>query len=514
MKHFLLILSCLAAVPALSQRVKFYSDDPLQSEPPPRNVEKALNRKLSDYYDLFSHQFWLPGELQPKKGPPIRAKAVNTLGEPMDGAWYTKRHYYKRMSIEELKNGPGSATPPQGTKWTVVSAKSEGITPGFTILDEKKQRYFIKFDPLTNPEMATSADAISSRFFHALGYHTPENYIIDFAPEQLELGSDVQLSDASGKKRRMTERDVYEILVRVPKKHHRYRATASKALEGKPVGPPRYYGTRKDDPNDIVPHEHRRDLRGLHVFSAWLDHDDSRSINNYDSLVEKDGKQFIRHHLLDLGSTLGSGSQRSNSPRSGAYFFGWKSSAAQLFTLGLAVPYWARAHYEYYPEIGFFEGDAFDPDRWVPEYHNPAFLNRLPDDEFWAAKQVMAFTDDEIRAIVSTGKISNKEAEEYLVRCLIKRRDKIGKTYYAKVLPFDRFRIGSDGQLTWDDLSSSVRDAKVAWFSFDNRTGTKSPASGPSGEYSLAEISSPSRPKQTIEVYVRSREIVGIERNW
>ena len=29
-----------------------------------------------------------------------------------------------------------------------------------------------------------------------------------------------------------------------------------------------------------------------------------------------------------------------------------------------------------------------------------AFENRLPDDTFWAAKQVMAFTDEEIRAIV------------------------------------------------------------------------------------------------------------------
>jgi len=27
---------------------------------------------------------------------------VNTVGDPLEGAWYTKRHYYKPMSIDEL----------------------------------------------------------------------------------------------------------------------------------------------------------------------------------------------------------------------------------------------------------------------------------------------------------------------------------------------------------------------------------------------------------------------------
>ena len=65
-----------------------------------------------------------------------------------------------------------------------------------------------------------------------------------------------------------------------------YRVVASKGITGKDVGPFKYYGTRPDDPNDIHPHEHRRELRAMRVFGAWLNHDDSRAINTRDFLQD------------------------------------------------------------------------------------------------------------------------------------------------------------------------------------------------------------------------------------
>lgn len=530
-KATLLLILCGMAGPVAAQR--FYPDDPLDREPPPHPVGavEVRERKLSDYYDLFSHQFAELGEPQPEQGPPIRAQNINTLDEPMQGSWWEKRHYYEPMSIAELKAGPGNGAVPADGPWTVISAKNEGVTPGFVILDADENMFFIKFDPMSNPEMATSADSISSRFFYAMGYHVPENHIVYFDRDRLVIGDDVDIVDASGDERDMEERDVVEILLKVPKAPDgRYRATASAAVPGRPVGPPRYYGTRADDPNDIFPHEHHRELRGLHVIDAWLAHDDSRAINNLDMLTTENGVDFIKHYSLDFGSTLGSGTQKPNSPRSGAYFFSWKESAKQLFTLGLVPQYWATAHYPHYPSIGRFEYEKFDPELWLPEYPNPAFLNRLPDDEFWGAKLVTAFSDADIRAIVETGELTNPDAEAWLIECLIERRDKIGNVYFRKLLPLDRFAMEA-GELTWDDVGARLgytetADVSINWADFDNASGQRTAIAGAASAsvpqrnsgYTVAELTSTANPLHRVEVFLRhsagGAEVVGVQRFW
>jgi hypothetical protein len=525
-------LTLLFAVALLSPGKKFYSDDPLLVEPKNRNVPEAKNRKLSDYFDLFSHQFGEVGERQPKVGPPVRAMAVNTLGEPMDSTWWERRHYYKRMTAEELKRGPGNTNAPSPDgKWTIISAKTEGVTPGFTIRDGNKRLYFIKFDPLSNPEMASICDAVVSRIFHAIGYHVPENDIVHIEPSQLVIGESVMVPGKKGIPRKMTQADLDLIFSKVPRsKDGKYRATASLGLPGKPVGPPRYYGTRSDDPNDVVPHEHRRDLRGLHVIDAWVDHDDSRAINNLDVLYKDGDTQYLKHFMLDFGSTLGSGTQKPNSPRSGSYFFSWKESMQQFFTLGLVPPYWAFAKYPDFPSIGRFEWKVFDPEKWVPEYPNPAFLNRLPDDEFWGAKLVTAFTNDDLKALISTGEMSDAKAAEWLLECLVQRRDKIGKVYFAKVLPFDQFEVRGDS-LAWVDLGAKLgylpaASVTMQWFAFDNETEKKTPLAGQTtaklplvsgrpfdGYYGLT-LTNSNNPKQTVDVFLRGPNVVGIERTW
>jgi len=533
------LLSCLPVALLLSLETsaqKFYPDDPIWQEPQPVSVKKPLARKLSEYYDFFWHLFATPGERQPK-GKPVRAQNVNTMDEVPDGAWYVNRHGRRPMSLEELVRGPGNSNAPvMSGPWKVVKSKTEGVTPGFTIEDSGGTRYMLKVDPLGYPEMATAADVIGAKFFHALGYHVPENYVVYFSRSGLKVDPQSVLVDVYGKKRRMNERDVDEVLLRVPRDSQgRYRAVASRYLKGRDIGPFRFHGMRKDDPNDTLPHEHRRELRGLSVFCAWLSHNDIKSLNDMDALVEEGGISFIRHYLIDFGAMLGSESFTAKSPRAGnEYFYDARPAFLQILTLGLYVPGWAWAYFPDLPSVGRFESKVFEPEKWKPNYPNPAFLNRLPDDTFWAAKQVMAFRDQEIRALVATGEYSDPQAVDWLTRCLIARRDKIGRTYFAQVLPLDRFRVSTQ-RLEFDDLAvkygfAAPRDYAVQWSRFDNRTQQKTVLPGHTGhtlpdavtqatpgEYFCAEIRGAEAGK-TVAVYLRRHntgvEVIGTERSW
>jgi hypothetical protein len=526
-------LVCLLALPAGAQR--FLKDDPLWREPKPVNVDKVNSRKLNEYYDFFSHTFFLDNiaDLQREHPEAVPAHGVNTLGEVPDSAWFVNRHSRLRpMSTAELKRGPGNENAPSKDKpWIVLESKTEGITPGFQIRDSKGRRYLLKLDPKTNPELASAADVIGSKLFYALGYHVPENYVVRVQRSQLMLTEESKIEDDTGRERRMTQFDLDKLLAKAPlDREGTYRGMASFFIAGKPIGPFRYHGTRADDPNDLYPHEHRRDLRGLYVFSAWTNHTDTKALNSADFLVNESGVQFVKHYLIDFGAILGSDSFTAKSPRAGhVHLFEMKPAAAQFFSLGLYVPRWMTVDYPDMPSVGRFTATNFKPDRWKNNYPNPAFVNRLPDDTFWAAKKVVAFTDQQLRALVETGEYSDPKAVEYVAGVLAERRDKIGRHFFGQVLPLDEFRI-EEGRLQWDDLAavygfSRPRDYSVSWAVFENRSGAKTPIPGASGQnvpkntaqFIAAKISGEDETK-AVTVYLRARdrsyEVVGIDRQW
>jgi len=478
----------------------------------------------------------VPGQQdKARKGSPRPAADVNTLGEVPDSNWYTNRHWRQRMSLAELQRGPGNTTPPDATAaWKIVGAKSDGITPGLVIEDQQQRRYVLKFDPPDFPEMASAADMISSKFFYALGYNTPENYIVHFSSENLTIADGVMWRDAQGKKRPLTQSAVDEMLKSQPKDSRgAYRALASRWIGGDLVGPFNYKGSRTDDPNDIVPHEDRRELRGMRVFSAWLNHTDVKQMNTMDALVTENGRRYLKHYLMDFGSTLGSDANLpKNTWRGHVYPISPGALAAkQVVTLGLYTPAFMRAHYPKLRGVGAFESETFEPEEWIPDYPNPAFLMMDDEDAFWAAKQVAAFTDDEIRAIVDTAEFTDPHAARWITDCLIHRRDKIVQTWLPRLMPLDRFRV-EDGRLAFDELNTSLQAPlnlayNVSWFGYDNNNGTLQPTTGAvgdripltHGEYLAAVVqctSSEATCQKPVTIFVRFNganvHVVGVNR--
>ena len=59
--------------------------------------------------------------------------------------------------------------------------------------------------------------------------------------------------------------------------------------------------------------------------------------------------------------------------------------------------------------------EAFDPVSWKADYPNPAFSLLDGEDAFWAAKQIAAFSEADIRALVETGEYSDRKAEDWIV---------------------------------------------------------------------------------------------------
>ena len=524
---------------------KFRPDDPIWKDEDTLNIPEPKPGTVADYYDFLENTFFGPGDERR-----VRALNINTVGEVPASSWFTNRHGRTPMTVDELVRGPDRGGPSREKRWQVIRNKLGGITPGFRVVDATGTTYQLKFDPLSNPEMATSAEVICTKFFYAIGYFVAEDYLVSFSRDDIELSPKAQFIDLTGKRRPMTVKDIDEILLRAYRgTDGRYRAIASKFIEGSPLGGYRYYGTRPDDPNDIVPHEHRRELRGLRVFSAWLNHDDSRSVNTFDTLVKGNGSQFIRHYLFDFGSTLGSASVFAQKPRAGNEYL-WEPGPTfkSIFSLGLWVRPWIRVEYPNYPSIGNFEAEFFQPEKWKPEYPNPAFDNMTDEDAFWAAKIVMCFSDDQLRAIVKTGQLSDARAEAYLTETIIKRRDKVGRYWLNQVNPLDEFRV-EGSTLAFDNAAvrllkgvAAADSYLVQWHRFDNHKQTQEPTGSkitskeprldiPSaafegssdgvGHYALLEITTQSRHypswARPLRVYLRKNNtgvaVVGIERD-
>jgi hypothetical protein len=495
----------LANGPVRSATPRFLADDPLAREPDSQDAAGAQPWEINLAYDL-SHAYLVTAGRKPAG---IRAGNVNTIDEVPDSSWFTNRIGARALPIDDLVTGPNANPAPDPATWTVIREKSSGFAAGFTARDARGATWFVSFDPPSNPEGATGAIVVATKLFWALGYNQVENHLAAVRRANVRIDPAATIRRPSGRRTPMTADDLEAVFSRaMPGADGAYRIAAGRLLPGRILGGFKYEGTRPDDPNDVVPHEHRRELRALRVFGAWTNLTDMKAGNTLDTVVPAGGRSVVRHYLQDVGSTFGVGAQGPHDWSEGwEYVLQGGPALRRLFSLGLAFSRWQTVHYEEIPAIGRFEGDAFDPGRWRPRAPVRAYNEMRDDDGFWAARRVMAFSDEAIRAVVGTARFTDPRAAELLATVLIKRRDRIGRHYLPRINPVVDPTLDPSGRLSFANAAVDhgaappPRQYLARWFAFDNATGAATPLGESQGP--TTTVAAPTSLPSTAGAFVR-----------
>jgi hypothetical protein len=493
--------------PARAGEPRFYRDDPLAQVADSQDARGVAARDIDLVYDMLENSFASRGDATPN----VRAQNINTIDEVPDSSWFTNRLGSRSLTAAELVPGPNATNGPAPGTWTVIAAKSDGVTPGFTVRDALGEVWFIKFDPPGYPAMATGTEVVVTKLFWALGYHVAEVHLAMLRPSNLAIDERAHISVPNGGTRRLKSAD----LVTVLRGAHRdadgtYRVIASKRLEGRPVGGFRFYGVRSDDPNDIIPHEHRRELRAYGTFAAWLNHVDSKSINTLDTVVDHGGRAIVRHHLLDFGSTIGSAGVYPREPYEGwEYLLEPRKTLAGVPSLGLYVKDWRTVPIYRAASVGAFPigHSAWDPEAWKPRYPNAAFRAARLDDKFWAARRLHAVTDDMLHAVIRAGRFNDTRSEEMLSRFLTERRDAIVRRYLRALNPvvdarLDASTLSFRNAAVDAGVAAAPAEYVVRWHRFDNVTDATHPLAETRHRETSAEA--PATLPASVGAYIRA----------
>jgi hypothetical protein len=445
-----------AAVPA----VRFENAPPVRVVNDRRHVEKTPDELMYErYLNNFDGSFHrlVTRRLELKRHE--RARGVNALDEVPSSTWFTNRIGVREVSVEELEELPGSVGTPEDHKpWTVVSSKVGGMSIGFIIKDARGEKFLLKFDPKGFPEAETSTQIIMGRLLWAVGYNVTDDYVVKLRREDLVLAPDAKVKDPSGASFSLDKRELEARLAVVNTgKDGMMRALASRYLDGKPLGGHPAEGVREDDPNDLIPHELRRDLRGTRAIFSWLDHSDLHPGNSLDMYVTDPAepkRHYVKHYFVDYGIALGFGAAKNSNLRYGhEYQVDWKAMARSLFTFGLLSRPWEDRKRPNLRGVGTYDVEKYDPGEWkplTPMYTPVRVSDRI--DNFWSSKIIMKLQRKHIEAAVAAAKLSDPRASKWLVEQLIARQRKTAKYWFERVNPLDEMRATSR-ELCFKDLS-------------------------------------------------------------
>ncbi len=388
------------------------------------------------------------------------AHDVNSLDEVPDSTWFTNR----TVRPEQLERGPCPDAGPV-LPFTIKSSKIGGTTAGLVVKDARKQRYVIKLDSVApfEPEISTAADAIVTRLYWAVGFNAPCNDVVYLRPADLKLGADSYDKLPTGEKVPLTTARLAQVFAKATRgKDGRMRFSVSRYIDGEPLGNWRAEGTRADDPNDVIAHEDRRELRGEYFLAAWVNHWDSRGPNSFDAFVRPPGGRggFVLHYFLDFSDSLGAISLpvAFREARKGYVSVSNVPVIAEdLFTLGLLRHSWDDVRPDpRYPNLGDFDVGHFDALGFSALTPLVRWVRAQPEDRGWMARKIARLGPEHLRVAVHAGRLSDPAEEARLVEVLGGRRDKILRATFAECSPLAALAIDGD-RLCANDLGIATK---------------------------------------------------------
>jgi len=441
--------------PLEDRPVVWYAEDdhpipvPAEAEPGlvPYAVDAFVGRPFSRFWNPMRFGRWIGTGYRAADAP-----NVNSLDEVVNSTWFTNRIGLFPLNDTELATGPAAAVgavdgPDRSRPWTIIGAKTAGITPGFRIRDGRGQVWLLKFDTKDHPGMTIRAGVVANLMFHAMGYNVPVDQVVEFELADLVVGEGATMKLPRWGEVPMTTANLDSVLTATRSIFKgKFHALASRYLDGVPIGPFDDEGRRIDDPNDLIRHQDRRELRALRVFASWINHFDTKMQNSLDMYVGEPDQGHVRHYLIDFASTLGA--YGDEPVKRFGYEFGVDvfPVIGRTFTFGFREDPWIPLERATgLEEVGLLDVETFEPAKWKPDLPHSAMANLTRRDGYWAAKIVSSFSDAQLRVLVKQGRYQNPEAVDYLVTTLAGRRDKIVRYWFSEVPPLDYFKLTAAG---------------------------------------------------------------------
>lgn len=364
-----------------------------------------------------------------------QARDINSLDHVPASSWFMPRMGYQHITPEQLLFGPTELGPPRSPV-QVLRVRDITGQPRLFVRDSRGELYLLKFDPRDFPALATTSSFIVNRLFWGFGYHVPEDHLYFFERKDLKISPESRIDNVA----------VDSLLTRIaPPVDHKYRALASRIIPGLPLGPTPERGIRPNDPNDYFAHQHRRVLRALRVFAAFVNMPDIGSDNTLDMYVGEPGKGYIKHYLVDFDDAFGTHAALYQRRWAGYnHIFSLTDIIHNFFTLGLQVHPWEYIRNTPWPSVGAFESTYFDPGKWKETQPFEPIRSSQPSDQYWAAKIIAHFEKAHLQKLITAAQYPSSEASDYILETCLARKQKILGEFFNRVSPVEFVQANND----------------------------------------------------------------------